>query len=92
LVFALTGTKLGVGGEAKADPDGEGQQVKGVRQENSLSWDQKQGKLKEIHKTFEPRINAVLTSEQQEKYKRLEQEAREKHEEKMKAGSVDAPH
>jgi Spy/CpxP family protein refolding chaperone len=70
----------------------EGQQMKGVRQETSLSWDQKQGKLKEIHKTFEPRINAVLTPEQQEKYKQLEQEAREKHEEKMKAGSVDEPH
>jgi len=69
----------------------EGQQMKGVRQENSLSSDQKQNKLKEIHKTFEPRINAVLTPKQQDKYKRLEQEAREKHEEKMKAGSEWAP-
>ena len=69
----------------------EGQQMKRVRQETYLSGDQKQGKLKEIHKTFEPRINAVLTPEQQEKYKQLEQEAREKHEEKMKAGSESAP-
>lgn len=60
----------------------EGQQMEAVRQEISLSLDQKQGKLKEIHKTFEPRINAVLTPEQQEKYKQLEQEAREKHEER----------
>jgi periplasmic protein CpxP/Spy len=66
----------------------EGQQMKAVRQEISLSRDQKQDKLKEIHKTFVPRINTVLTPEQQEKYKQLEREAREKHEEKVRSESA----
>ena len=69
----------------------EGQQMKAAREETALSPDQKQSKLKEIHKTFQPRINAVLTPEQQDKYKQLEQEAREKHEKKLKDRSGSVP-
>jgi len=66
----------------------EDQQMKAVREDISLSRDQKQGKMKEIHKTFVPRINTVLTPEQQEKYKQLEREARERHEEKVRSESA----
>lgn len=66
----------------------EGQQIKAVRQEISLSPEQKQGKLEETHKTFVPRINAVLTPEQQEKYKQLKREARERHEDEVRSEAV----
>jgi len=35
-------------------------------------------KVKEIHESFQPRITTILTPEQQEKYKQLEAEARER--------------
>ena len=66
----------------------EGQQIKAVRQEISLSPKQKQGKLEETHKAFVPRINAVLTPEQQEKYKQLERAARERYEDEVRSEAV----
>ena len=57
----------------------EGQQIRATRQDSSLSSDQKMSKVKEIHESFQPRITTILTPEQQEKYKQLEAEARERH-------------
>jgi DNA-binding MarR family transcriptional regulator len=42
---------------------------------------------KYIPRSDVPRINTVLTPEQQEKYKQLEREARERHEERVISGS-----
>jgi Spy/CpxP family protein refolding chaperone len=69
----------------------EGKQMTAVRQDTSLSPDQKQEKLKQVHETFKPPIMAVLTAEQQTKYNQLEIQAREKHEQKVKGSASPSP-
>lgn len=56
----------------------EAKQMRAVHEDSSLTPDQKRDKAKQIRKTFRPQIQAVLTPEQQEKFKTLKQEAREK--------------
>jgi periplasmic protein CpxP/Spy len=67
----------------------EGRQIRTVRMDSSIPSDQKMNKVKEIHETFQPQINAILTPEQQEKYKQLEKEARDRHQ-RTKAADPDA--
>ena len=40
-------------------------------------------KMKEIHDKYSPQINAILTPDQQAKWKQMKQEAWEKHKEGM---------
>jgi protein CpxP len=56
----------------------EGKQMRAVHEDSSLTPDQKRDKVKQIRQTFRPQIQAVLTPEQQEKFKNLREEAREK--------------
>lgn len=56
----------------------EAKQLRAVHEDSSLTPDQKRDKVKQIRKTFRPQIQAVLTPEQQEKFKNLREEAREK--------------
>jgi Spy/CpxP family protein refolding chaperone len=55
------------------------QQLKAVRDDTSLSQEQKSAKKKAIHESFHEQINSVLTPEQQAKFKQMKQEAMEKH-------------
>lgn len=55
------------------------QQVKAVRDDTSLSQEQKTAKMKAIHASFHDQINAVLTPEQQAKLKEMKHESAEKH-------------
>ena len=55
----------------------EGQQIRAVRQNSSIPTEQKMEKVKAIHQSYQPQMNAILTPEQQEKYKQLEKEAQE---------------
>lgn len=55
------------------------QQMKAVRDDTSLTPEQKAAKKKAIHETTHDQINAVLTPEQQEKFKEMKQEGMEKH-------------
>ena len=64
------------------------QQMKAVRDDTSLSQDQKRAKIKSIHESFHEQINAVLTPEQQAKFKQMRQEQMEKHK-GMKEGKMD---
>lgn len=57
----------------------QGQQMKAVKDDTSLSPEQKKTKMKSIHESFSDQINAVLTPEQQTKFKEMKQEAMEKH-------------
>jgi len=59
----------------------EGQQMKAVRDDTALSDQQRHAKMKGIHESFHDQINAVLTPEQQGKWKQMKQEAMEKHKE-----------
>lgn len=55
------------------------QQLKAVRDDTSLSQEQKIAKKKAIHESFHDQINSVLTPEQQDKFKQMKHEAMEKH-------------
>lgn len=54
-------------------------QMKAVHEDSSLSEEQKQAKAKSIHESFHDQINAVLTPEQQAKFKQMTQAQMEKH-------------
>ena len=79
--------------KAKLKPifEDEMQQMKAVRDDSSLSQEQKRAKMKSIHESFHDKINAVLTPEQQAKFKQLRQEQMEKHK-GMKEGKMDHDH
>jgi protein CpxP len=55
------------------------QQMKAVREDSSLSEEQRRAKMKPIHESFHDQINAVLTPEQQAKFKQMRQEQMQKH-------------
>ena len=57
------------------------QQMKAVREDTSLSEDQKHAKMKSIHESLHEQINAVLTPEQQTKFKEMQHEQMGKHNE-----------
>lgn len=55
------------------------QQMKAVREDSSLSEQQKRAKMKSIHDSLHDQINAVLTPDQQAKFRQMRQEQMEKH-------------
>ena len=67
--------------KAKLKPilDDQAQQLKSLRDDSSLTPEQKIAKKKAIHETTHDQINSVLTPEQQDKFKQMKQEATEKH-------------
>ena len=65
------------------------QQMKAVRDDASLSPEQKKAKMHAIHESFHDQINSVLTPEQQAKLKQMKQEAMEKHKGMKEGGDMD---
>jgi periplasmic protein CpxP/Spy len=67
--------------KAKLKPilQGQVQQMKAAREDSSLSEEQKRAKMKSIHESLHDQINAVLTPEQQAKFKQMRQEQMQKH-------------
>src|SRR5215469_3058080 len=55
------------------------QQLKAVHDDTSLSAEQRMAKKKAIHESVHDQINAVLTPEQQAKFKEMKHEGAEKH-------------
>jgi len=53
------------------------QQMKAVHEDSSLTQEQKRAKMKSIHESLHEQINAVLTPEQQVKFKQMGQEHQE---------------
>ena len=51
----------------------EGELLSAVRLNEHMTPDQKRAKLQEIRDTFNPKITAVLTPEQQEKWKKMQE-------------------
>jgi len=70
--------------------DDEGAQLSAVRLDEHLPMDQKRTKTQEIREAFRPKIAEVLTPEQQEKWKKMQEAAQQKHEERMKSGDSGA--
>jgi protein CpxP len=54
-------------------------QMKAVHEDTSLSEEQKRAKMKSVHESLHDQINAVLTPEQQAKFKQMRQEQMQKH-------------
>ena len=55
------------------------QQLKALRDDSSLSPEQKSAKKKIIHELTHDQINGLLTPEQQDKFKQMKQDVMEKH-------------
>jgi Spy/CpxP family protein refolding chaperone len=64
----------------------EANDIKAVRQDNSLSKEQKQGKMFDIRKAANEKINTILTPEQQAKWAELKEHARWMHHKGMHPG------
>jgi Spy/CpxP family protein refolding chaperone len=69
--------------KAKVKPilQDQAQQLKAIHDDPSLTPEQKAAKKKAIHETTHDQIKAVLTPEQQEKFKQMKGDAMEKHKE-----------
>jgi periplasmic protein CpxP/Spy len=65
----------------------EGQQMKTVQSDNSLTTQQRRKKMREIHKTFEPQVQAVLSPEQRDKLKNMKHEGRERRQRRRRGGA-----
>jgi Spy/CpxP family protein refolding chaperone len=65
----------------KAILQGQAQQLMALRDDPSLSPEQKSAKKQIIHELTHDQINNVLTPEQQDKFKQMKQDAMDKHQE-----------
>jgi Spy/CpxP family protein refolding chaperone len=65
-------------------------QARSIRQDSSLSEDQKKAKLKELHESTQSKVNAVLTPDQQKKFADMRKDMREdRKEHRHKGGDQD---
>ena len=67
--------------KAKLKPilEDQAEQLRSLRNDTSLTPEQKAAKKKAIHETTHDQINAVLTPDQQAKFKEMKHEGMEKH-------------
>ena len=79
--------------QAKLKPilEDESTQMKAAHDDTSLAPANKQAKMKELHESFGEKINAVLTPDQQAKWKQMKQEMMEKENEMKGQGQTDQP-
>lgn len=71
--------------------DDEGVQLSAVRLDEHLTPDQRRERYQAIRDLFRPRITAILTPEQQAKWKQMDQPAAPKMDEKAKPADSAAP-
>ena len=69
--------------QAKLKPiiEDQAKQMKAIHDDSSLAPADRQAKMKEIHESSIEKMNAILTPDQQAKWKQLRQEMMEKHKE-----------
>ena len=79
--------------QAKLKPilENESQQTKALHDDTSLAPADKRAKMKELHESSTEKINAVLTPDQQTKWKQMKQEMMEKHKGMKSQGQMDQP-
>jgi Spy/CpxP family protein refolding chaperone len=65
--------------------------MRAVNENASLSQDQKHAQMKQIHQSFQPQIQAVLTPEQQQKLASIRAQQEQQHGEHMGAGGQNEP-
>ena len=71
--------------------DDQGVQLSAVRLDEHLTPDQRRQRYQEIRDLFRPKITAILTPEQQAKWKQMDQPAPQKADEKAKPADSAAP-
>ena len=83
--------KLTADQQAKLKPilEDESTQMKTLHDDTSLAPEDKRAKMKELHESSTEKINAVLTPDQQSKWKQMKQEMMEKHKEMKGQGQAD---
>jgi protein CpxP len=69
----------------------ESKQAKALHDDVSLAPADKRAKMKELHESSTEKIVAVLTPDQQAKWKQMKQEMMEKHKEMKDQGQMDQP-
>ena len=77
--------------QAKLKPilEDESKQMKALHDDTSLAPADKRAKMKELRESSTDKINAVLTPDQQAKWKQMKQELMEKHKEMKGQGQMD---
>jgi protein CpxP len=66
--------------------------MQALKADTSLTPQQKRAKMMEIHQKYSPQVNAILTPEQQAKWKTMRREAMEKHKGEMGNGGAAPDH
>jgi len=77
--------------QAKLKPvlEDQSKQIKAIHDDASLAPADKQAKMKEVHESSTEKINAILTPDQQTKWKQMRQEMMEKHKGMKDQGQMD---
>jgi len=77
--------------QAKLKPilEDQSKQMKALHEDTSLAPADKQAKMKELHESSIEKMNAILTPDQQTKWKQMRQEMMEKHKEMKDKGQMD---
>jgi periplasmic protein CpxP/Spy len=77
--------------QAKLKPilEDQSKQMKALHDDTSLAPADKQAKMKDLHESSIEKVNAVLTPDQQAKWKQMRQEMMEKHKEMKGQGQMD---
>jgi Spy/CpxP family protein refolding chaperone len=65
-------------------------QMRAVGEDTSLTQDQKRDKMKQFHEAARPQVHAILTPEQQQKFARMKEEAKERRGENKDKGQSDS--
>lgn len=68
----------------------EGEQMRTTRLDEHIPLDQKRTKMLEIRDSFRPKIAALLTPEQQEKWKKIQEAEQQRRQQQMKAPETDS--
>jgi Spy/CpxP family protein refolding chaperone len=79
--------------QAKLKPvlEEQSKQMKAIHDDTSLAPADKQAKMKELHESSVEKMNAILTPDQQAKWKQMRQEMMDKHKEMKSQGQMDHP-
>jgi len=79
--------------QAKLKPiiEDQSKQMKAIHDDASLAPADRQAKMREVHDSSIEKINAILTPEQQTKWKQMRQEMMEKHKGMKGQGQMDHP-
>jgi len=76
--------------QAKLRPifEDQSKQMKAIHEDTSLAPADRQAKMKELHESSNEKVNAILTPDQQAKWKQMRQEMMEKHKEMKDHGKM----